>query len=859
MQRFSWVLALCLAIFIVSPASAVVNKITLDNGLTVLVTEMPSSPLATIYVWVKTGAANEGKFSGSGITHFVEHMVFKGTPRRAPGVIPEEARAMGGYINASTGYDHTAYILNVPCEKLPGAVDLLADMVMNPSFDPVELERERQVIVKEMRMISDKPERKLNDLVNAAVYHVHPYQFPIIGNENIFIALKRDDLVAYHRMLYVPNNMIVAVAGGIRTEAVVDLVKKYFSAYPAQSFPLRNLPQEPEQISRRDMEITYPTALTRVVMAYQGVGLLDRDLYALDVLAMIMGQGESSRFYLELYKKHRLVEAVSSSNYTPEDRGFFEISLMMKGQDPARGMRAVEAMIAEVKEKGVSADELVKVKRQVEADNIYERQISEGMAWKSAADLAFTGDKDFSDHYIQGIRAVTMEDIKRVAARYLTSSHLNVVMLKPDQKVNPVRGDEVKPAAKIEKFVLPNGFVFLIKEDHTLPLVAVNVAFNGGLRLETLEKNGLTSILGSVWDKGLPGESAENISRKIESRGASLASYAGRNTIGLGMTFLREDMPLMMDYFEKFMKVPIFPMAEIDRAKEELRTALLERKDSVLHLSSRILIEELFKTHPFRLDSLGTLESLKRIKRLDFVDVFDRCVRSNNGVVAIVGDIDKTAVQRDLARRFGGLKPGKPILPVFSEEAPSTLRLKELSLPKDQAAVLFGFRGPMISSADRYAVEVMVNILSSSLGGRIFKRVREGLGKAYAVSGGMTPAVDTGMISFFALTSNEGIPVVRGVMEEEFLRISREPVAVQELDDAKIYLTSAMARAMQTLGSQASAYATDEVLGLGYANVDDYANRISAVTVADVQLAAKKYLDIARASLILAHAADKKK
>ncbi len=852
------VVTACLTLLAASTALASVEKFTLDNGLTVLVSEMPSSPVAAVYAWVKTGSANEGKFAASGITHFVEHMVFKGTARRAAGVIPEEARAMGGYINASTGYDHTAYILSVPREKLDHALDLVADMVMNPAFDAAELERERAVILKEMRMIRDKPERKLDDLVYNTVYHVHPYQFQIIGREDVFSALKRDDLLEYHRLLYVPNNMIVAVAGGITSKDALELVKKYFGGYPARSFPLRNVPQEPEQIAPRRLVIAYPTSITRVSLAYHGVPLLDPDLYALDVLAMAMGQGESSRLYLDLYKQRRLVESIAAVNDTPQDRGFFEVSFLVKGQDPARAAAAVEAMFQEVKEKGLVPEELAKVKRQVMANNIYERQTAEGMAWKSAADEAFTGDADFSTRYLEGVRTVTAEDVKRVARRYLTPARLSVVILRPRPVEMPARPDARQAKSGIEKVVLPNGLVLLLQEDHALPLVSVNAVFNGGMRRETLALNGLSALLGSVWTKGLPGKSADEIHRDVESRGASLSGYAGRNSFGLEMSFLSEDMPFMMDYFGKFMAGPAFPEAEIDRTKEELRTALVARKDNVLQTSSRVLVEELFKTHPFRLDTLGTGESIGRVTRADILRVFHDCIRPDNGVVAVFGDIDPAAVRKDLERRLGGMKPGKMPLPVFAEELPASLQVRELPLQKDQAAVIFGFRGPMISSADRYAAEVLVNILGSSMGGRIFTRVREELGKAYSVSGGMIPGVDAGMLSFFALTTNESQAPVRAIMEEEFARIRREPVSVKELDAARVYLISDMARDMQTLGAQAGTRAVDELLGLGYSNADAYAAHIAAVTAEDVRAAAMAYLDVAHAALVLTRAAEKK-
>ena len=849
--------ALCVFLFALHVPSAfgATQKYVLDNGMTVLVNEMSLSPMAAIDLAVKTGSANEGKFMASGITHFVEHMLFKGTPKRPLGVIPEEARAMGGYINASTGYDQTDYVLSVPREALPKALDLLSDMLMNPSFDVNELEKERQVILKEMNMVNDKPDQKLDELVYQTVYHVHPYQFRIIGREDVFRALRREDLVEYHQNLYVPNNMIISVAGGVKAEDVLALVKDRCKDVKARSFPLRNVPQEPEQISFRRLEIPYPTDLTRMSMAYQGVALLDKDLYALDVLSMALGQGESSRLYLGLYKKDRLVEGISAGNPTPEDRGFFEISCVMKAQDPEKVIAAVKAMIADIQAKGFLPDELAKVKRQVMAENIYGRQTAEGMADRAAMEEAFTGDPDFSDRYLDGIRGVTNDDIKRVARQYLVERRLSIVILKP--KKNEAAAVNAAPAVKgdIEKTVLSNGLVLLLKEDRSLPMVSMSAVFNGGMRQETVELNGLSSLLGSVWTKGAATESADDIQRQFDERGASLSSYTGRNSFVLGMTVLAEDQAFMFDHLEKFMTSPAFPDSEIARDKEQMLTALVARRDSVLETSSRVLVETLFQTHPYRLDSLGTEESLKRVTRAKIMDVFARYIRPDNGVIAVFGDIDKDHVRQELERRLGKLKPGKPELKMFAEDAPVMTRVKELTMDKEQAAVMFAFRGPLISDKDRYALDAAVNVLSSSLGGRLFKRVREELGKSYTVSGRVSPGVDAGMVYFFALTTDEGASKVRSIMEEEFARIRTELVTDKELQDAKTYLISKMARDMQTYDAQAMTRSVDELLGLGYKNVDDEPQRLGAVTREEVRAAARKYLDTAHAAIVVARPA----
>jgi zinc protease len=487
--------------------------------------------------------------------------------------------------------------------------------------------------------------------------------------------------------------------------------------------------------------------------------------------------------------------------------------------------------------------------------NIYKRETADGMVGSAAENEAFTGDPDFSDRYADGVRAVRNEDVLRVARKYFTDARLSVVILKPQgESTASGRQDQVKPG-DIERVVLPNGLILLLKEDHSLPIVSFNAAFNGGMRQETLQLNGLSSLVGSVWTKGLPGESSDQVRAKLEARGAGLSAYSGHNSFVFSMSYLAEDQAMMLDYLEKFMTAPAFPVDEIARDKEQMLTALMTRKDSVMQTAARALVETLFEKHPFRLDSLGTEESLKRIKQKDLVDVFRNYIRSDNGVVAVFGDIDKKKMREELERRLGKLRKGKPSLALFSEDAPAVMRLKELMLDKGQAAVLFGFRGPTISDKDRYASEVLVNVLSSSLGGRLFRRVREELGKSYAVSGGMSPAVDAGMMSFYALTSNDGVDKVRSIMEEEFVKVRQDLISEKELADAKAYLIGDMARDMQTLAAQSITRAVDELLGLGYRNVDDYSARINAVNLEDVRAAAKKYLDLRHAAVVLSRAA----
>ena len=330
MKYLLCVLLLCPALSMAaSSQDSPVNITVLDNGLTVLVQPTSSSQSVAIYALVKTGSSIENGCIGCGLSHYVERMLFKGTQRRKVGDIPKEVKSLGGVINAQTGFDDTVYTLDLPVGNWKIGMDLIGDMLTNAVFDPQEAQRERTVIHGEMRLYNDQPSRKLSELVFKNVYLYHPYRHPIIGYAPIFDAVNREQLFAYFKERYAPNNIILSVSGAVDPKEVVALAKNIYKNFKPQPLVDHNLPVEPEVIYPRRHIEEYPTNLYHFSYSFHGVRLLDKDLYALDLLANVLGGGESALLYQEIYQKNRLVEDVSASNFTPLDKGIFEIEFQM--------------------------------------------------------------------------------------------------------------------------------------------------------------------------------------------------------------------------------------------------------------------------------------------------------------------------------------------------------------------------------------------------------------------------------------------------------------------------------------------------------------------------------------------------
>ena len=850
--------AICL--FLPFPAYAdSASKQILDNGLTVLVQEMPASPVVCVYGLVQTGSATEGEYLGSGISHFLEHMLFKGTPEKGVGEIASHIQALGGTINASTGQDYTIYTLEVPPEALDTALGTLADMLMNSSLEQEEMEKERQVIIGEMRLNEDDPDRRLGEIAFENIYLQHPYHYPVIGYKKLLLDVTRDDLGNYYRSRYVSNNIILSIAGNVRAQDLFAKVQKVFGGFARQRGVLRNLPSEPPQISPRRYEQEYPTELTRLVMAFSGVSLLDRDLYALDILAMILGQGDSSPLYLNVAKRKDLVHAISAANFTPVDRGFFEITavLSQNGEDAVLGQENVEPTIAAVWEeigtvqrKGVAKKDLEKAKRQVLSGHLFSLQKASGVAYAHAVDEAWTGDYQFSQKYVEAVKKVTAQDIQRVAVQYLIEPALTVVLLKPQQEKSPRENRPEAHPGEIRKSVLDNGLTVLLREDHTLPVASIRVSLQGGTRQEAPELNGLSMLTADVLAKGTKAFSAQQIAAKSESLGMDLDTFSGKNSFGLSVECLSEDLGQALDMIESMIKNPTFPPEEILKTKEDMKAAVRQREDDIFQTTALALKQAIFQTHPLRLDEGGTIETIDRIDRKDVLDFYHRLAVAPNMVISVFGDIAPEKIKDVLKNKFGPLPRSDPRLKSSSEDSPGEPRAKELFMDKEQAMVMYGFHGVDLKNPDRYGLDILAAILGSSFSGRLFNSVREKLGQAYTLGGDSATALDAGWVYFYVLTTQEKIAQVQQTLRQEIQNLQSELVSDAELKNTKTYLKGLFRAGLETNASLSFVSGLDELYGLGYRHYEDYEAAIDRVSAQDIRQLAQRYCDLNKVVIV---------
>ena len=842
-------------LFLSIPAQAFeipVSKNVLDNGMTVVISDMPTSPMVSVYALVKVGSATEEPYLGSGISHFLEHMLFKGTERHAVGEIPAKIQAVGGSVNASTSKDYTIYTITVPYEAFDTALDVLADMLMNSKFDPEETEKERTVILSEMRLHNDNPQRVVDQLAFENVYLEHPYRHPVIGYKDLFNAITVDDLKNFYRTYYVPNNIVFSVAGRVDEEVALSKIKETFKTFHRQKPIYRNIVEEKPQITARHHEEEFDTPLTRMIMAFQSVPLLDEDLFALDMLAKVLGQGGSSRLYLDLYHKKRVVDSVNAYNYTPIDKGVFVIETVLDYNDRHAVVEEVWKHIKVIQRKGVKTDELEKVKRQALSEHIRAYQRSSHMAGSHASDEAFAGDPQFSQKYVEGIQKVSVKDIQRMAQQYLHPERLTTVLLKPKTLEDSVQDSvDKKEIGQIQKHVLGNGLTVLLREDHTFPLMSIRLVMQGGLRADSPHSMGISNLAASLWCHDTKSRSTEKIAKETEALGMRIGSFSGKNSMGLRIDALSQDGNFALELLEDVAHNSVFSDKDIEKIKDRFIVNRSQRYENLFKFSAQELDQLLFTNHPYGYDILGEEESFNAFSRDDVIDFFEKIYVPENIVIGVFGDINNDEVLSTIKRRFGHLPAQKFIEKTYTEEPIQKLRYKEFTRDKEQALVVYGFHAPSLSDKDRYGVEVLTAILGSSFNGRMFTNIRDKLGKAYTLGGSYIPGIEIGSIRLYVSTTQENVEIVKELLNKEIQILHDELVSEKELQDIKSYLIGRERQGLETNQALNFTSALDELYGLGFDHYQNYDTNINRVTSEYIKSLANIYLDLNKVAVVV--------
>ena len=818
------------------------QKWILPNGLTIIVQEDHSAPVASVQAWCSTGSVDEDQHLGAGLSHILEHMLFKGTKTRSANQIAQSIQDVGGYINAYTSFDRTVFWIDVPKDGVSTALEVLTDAMMNSNLPPDEYKKEQEVIRREFAMGMDDPDRMASLLLFATAYQRHPYRFPVIGELEIYNQLTQEQVMQYYKTRYVPNNLTFVVVGDVNGEKVQQQLSDLFNAYPEKSLKPVFIPSEPPQLGRREVHKEFATELTHFSMAWHIPEVTSPDVPALDLLSTILGDGRSSRLYQRVREEAGLAFGISAFSYTPGDPGLFGIDATLDPKKREAAEQLALQIVDEVKQSGVTADELDKAKKITLSQHLGALTTMRGQASDIGSNWLLTRDLNFSRHYLDAVQQVTLDDVKRVAKTYLTENNLTVVSLNPKGSLSG-KAELVKPVAagEIQKFELSNGLRLLVREDHRLPLVGMGAVFRGGLLAETPQDNGITRLMTKVLLKGTKTRTAEQIANELESVGASISSEAGNNSFSVSVDVMKPDVKRGFSLLSDVLLNSTFPEKAIAREKEIQIAAIQQEEEQLTSVARNIMREALFPQHPYALRSNGSVGAVQHLTQKDLLDFRDRYVVARNGVIYVFGDVKADEIKQLVEQALGNMKAGALTLIDAKASMPlAKTTMVESRKDKAQGVIMVGFRGASLSSPDRYALE-LIDEASSDLGSRFFIRIRQQMGLAYYVGASQMQGLVPGLFAFYLGTDPQKLERVRTELLDEIHNLANDGLTPEELQRAKKKLIGQQEIANQSNDAFGYHCALDEVYGLGFDYYKRLEHDVNAVSLEDIKKVAAKY------------------
>ena len=863
-----------------------VRKTILDNGLTVLTKEVHTAPVVTVQVWYKIGSRNEAP-GVNGIAHQLEHMMFKGTKDR-PIQFGRLFSALGSASNAFTSYDQTAYFGTVQREKLKALLILEADRMQNSIIDAQQLDKEKRVVISELQGYENSPSYRLSRAVMRAVFPNIPYGLPVGGTKADVEKFTVEQVRDYYRKYYSPDNATLIIVGDFQTEPTLTAVKEVFGKVPGHQSAVSRQPSvvnnQPSAVASQKMADKNPIVLRQEGSAsflqavYPLPAVNHPDVPALDVMDYVLTGGRNSRLYQALVESG-LASSLSGGAANLKEAGWYELSATAApGQKLEKIDQVLASEISQLMDKGVTEEELHRAKTQLTANVILDNRDIADQANRLGYDELTAGDYRYTDRYLASVQNVTLADVQRVAQTYLTPANRTVGFFEPttvDGKSSAGSAGATKTSesfnagppvdpAEVAKYLPPidssttpttqalpqqirlaNGMQVLLLRDTSSPTVTLSGYMRAGTEFDSQAKAGLATLTADNVMNGTKTRNALQIAKALEERGANLGFSANREGVNIQGDSLAADLPILLQTFADVVKNADFPSDKLELTRQQELTALKVKLDTPSQVAIRTFQQTVYpQNHPFH--AFPTEESLKGITREDVVDFYHKHYRPDTTILSLVGNFDPTTVRSLLETQLVGWKDsGNPSIPNYPQVAlpKSTVELNPVLPGKAQSITLLGYRGIDRKDPRYYAALVLNQIVGGdTLSSRLGTEIRDRLGLTYGIYSYFQAGLQAGPFLIQMQTAPEDAQKAITGTISLLKEIQQQGVTSSEVAAAKRSITSEYPVGLADPSSLAQTILNNEVYGLGPSELRNFVSKIEAVTINQVNQAAKELL-----------------
>lgn len=831
--------------------------VRLKNGLTVHIIRDSRFPLVCTRLFVGTGSANETA-EQAGISHVLEHMVFKGTEKRPKGQVPRDVESLGGYLNAATSFDKTWFITDMPAKHWKTGMDVVKDMAFHPSLDPAELEAEKDVIVSELKGGDDTPTRRLfEDLQVAGLAHT-VYGRPIIGFEKTIRAVTADDLRAYIRTWYQPQNMMLLVAGDIDPKAVLAHAEELFGDLKNDTILPEPAPVQLEGAAGGPrVEVTYgPWNKVYLGIALPAPALGDQRSIDLDVLAYALGGDGTSQFYRKYRYEKQLVDSISVGNMSLNRAGLFYMVAQLDADKVEPFWQEFTRDLAALDAGKITPDVIERARFNYEDGMDRASETLDGLtSWKATVQFELGGPQGEAN-VRHALAAVDSARLRQAQDLWLRPDQVRVRVLAPEKAKLPDLDailqrnwpapavERQKAAAAAEKVGkreivdLGQGRTVILQPDRTIPYVSLEILRPGGNALLKPADQGLAQLTAATLTDGCGTRDLDAMERFVAERAASLSASAGVQSFTVSLTgparFNADYFALLGDLLHK----PTFAEKDVRRQADTLKAALVRRQDNPMSFMGSKINGFLFPGgQPYGFDGLGTAENQDRFGPGD-MQAFWKQQNAQPWILSVAGDFDREKV---LAFARSLPVPTAPAVDVPQPTWGVDKRLP-LSLPgRQQAHLLLAFHAVPLDHPDAPALMLLESVLSGQ-SGLLFNKLRDEQGLGYTVTAFYRSLPEAGFMAFYIGTTPRNLDVARQGFSGIIKDIKTDLLPAELLAKGLNRMEGSYYRGRQSLGARADEAASERLLG----QPQDFQKRLlekaAKVTPEQLREVARKYL-----------------
>jgi zinc protease len=851
-----------------------VHRRTLSNGLRVLARRDSTAPVAAIVTYVNAGYFDETD-DVAGIAHVLEHMFFKGTPRRGVGEIARQTKAVGGYLNAATIYDHTLYYAVVPASGFAAALDIQADAYRHSLIDEQELAKELEVIIQEAKRKVDNPSALAIESMYELLHDRHRIRRWRIGREDGLRRLTRDDVVRFYRNFYQPSNTVLAVVGDLAPELVFDEIERcYGDIAPGEPARSRG-PDEEREPGFRYRELAGDIAQTQLAIGWRTPGTLHPDTAPLDMLATVLGAGRASRLY-RATRERKLASGITAYNYTPRDIGVFAIHAEVPPERASAALDAIWDQLRRVRSEGIGVLELERARSITQSRWVRRLEDMEGQA-NYLAEWEALGNWELGERYFERLLTTTAEELNELVRRYLREDQVAHLAYRPEKsapiapnpeavraqiaraKAEPLdRHAEVEhphPALSLSRplherteagahvYRLPSGVPVLVKRRPGSPIVYAGVFALGGGSAEHDEIGGRTLLMARTAMKGTTRRTAVQIAEAGELLGGSVGATVGGDSVGWTMSVPASFTAAAVELLADVAQHPTFDARTLETERAVALADLAAVHDDMYRYPMRLAIRAAFAGHPYGVPSLGTEASLRAHTRDDLERWHRSQLLEATNVVAIVGDGDPDELAEIAGRHFRDLRFAEPrplAAPTWPDRVIESVEHRE----KAQTALVLSWPGPTRSDDARFDVDMLAGI-ASGLGGRLFEELRDKQSLCYTVQAFGSERRVAGTFNAYIATSPEKEDAARQGLLAELEKLRDQLVSDDELRRAQTYAIGVHAISQQS-GSAVLGELVEAWMFGNLHELAEYEARVRAVTAAGIRETARRYFEPGR-------------